>query len=112
PKLAQPPLPKLSRAVDAVEKPAATQSQVWVVGCHFKASEPDAVPLRVANMTLGGLFTSRLMTNLRETNGYSYGVYSRLSLMRNAGTFSAAGGILAKNTVDAVSEYEKELTRF
>jgi zinc protease len=85
---------------------------VWVVGHLFKASDPDAIPLRVANMTLGGLFTSRLMTNLRETHGYTYGVYSRLSLMRSTGTFSAAGGIIAKNTVDAVGEYEKELTRF
>jgi len=65
---------------------------VWVVGHLFKASDPDAVRCGVANMTLGGLFTSRLMTNLRETHGYSYGVYSRLSLMRNGGTFSASGG--------------------
>jgi zinc protease len=113
PALKLPALPKLAnRSIDALEKPTATQSQVWVVGHLFKASDPDAIPLRVANMTLGGLFTSRLMTNLRETHGYSYGVYSRLSLMRSTGTFTASGGIIAKNTVDAVSEYEKELTRF
>jgi zinc protease len=113
PALKLPALPKLDRrSIDALEKPNATQSQVWVVGHLFKASDPDAIPLRVANMTLGGLFTSRLMTNLRETHGYTYGVYSRLSLMRSTGTFSAAGGIIAKNTVDAVGEYEKELTRF
>jgi zinc protease len=113
PALQLPPPPKLARRfIDALEKPAATQSQVWVVGRLFKASHPDALPLRVANMTLGGLFTSRLMTNLRETHGYSYGVYSRLSLLRETGTFNASGGIIAKNTVDAVREYEKELTRF
>lgn len=113
PKLSLPAVPKLSRrGIEALEKPNATQSQVWVVGRLFKASDPDAVPLRVANMTLGGLFTSRLMTNLRETHGYSYGVYSRLSLMRGTGTFTAAGGIIAKNTVDAVAEYEKELKKF
>lgn len=113
PRLTLPPLPRLSRrAIAAVEKPNATQSQVWVVGQLFKASDPDAVPLRVANMTLGGLFTSRLMSNLRETHGYSYGVYSRLSLMRSTGTFTAAGGIIAKNTVEAVAEYESELKKF
>ena len=113
PALKLPPLPKLSRrSIVALEKPNATQSQVWVVGRLFRAADPDALALRVANMTLGGLFTSRLMTNLRETHGYSYGVYSRLSLLRASGTFSASGGIIAKNTVEAVGEYEKELSKF
>ena len=113
PVLLLPKVPALSRrSIVALEKPNATQSQVWVVGRLFKAADADALPLRVANMTLGGLFTSRLMTNLRETHGYSYGVYSRLSLLRASGTFTAAGGIIAKNTVEAVGEYEKELSKF
>ena len=113
PALKLPTPPTLSRrSIVALSKPNATQSQVWVVGRLFKASDPDALPLRVANMTLGGLFTSRLMTNLRETHGYSYGVYSRLSLLRASGTFSASGGIIARNTVEAVGEYEKELAKF
>lgn len=113
PALRLPKVPTLSRrSIVALEKPNATQSQVWVVGRLFKAGDPDALPLRVANMTLGGLFTSRLMTNLRETHGYSYGVYSRLSLLRASGTFSASGGIIARSTVEAVGEYEKELTKF
>jgi zinc protease len=82
------------------------------VGRLFKATDPDAIPLRVANMTLGGLFTSRLNLNLREKHGYSYGVFSSLSLLRNSGTFSARGGIVAKNTVEAVTEYEHELQGF
>ena len=83
-----------------------------MVGRLFKATHPDAIPMRVANLTLGGLFTSRLNLNLREKHGYSYGVNSSVSLLRNSGTFSARGGIVAKNTVDAVSEYEKELQTF
>jgi zinc protease len=101
------------RTIDALEKANATQSQVWVLGRLFPAHLlADAIPLRVANMTLGGLFTSRLNMNLREKNGYSYGVSSGVSLMRSGGTFTASGGIVAKNTVDAVTEYEKELTTF
>jgi zinc protease len=101
------------RTIDALEKSNATQSQVWVLGRLFPAHLlEDAIPLRVANMTLGGLFTSRLNMNLREKNGYSYGVSSGVSLMRSGGTFTASGGIVAKNTVDAVTEYEKELTTF
>ena len=63
-------------------------------------------------MTLGGLFTSRLNMNLREKHGYSYGVGSSVTLMRRTGSFSARGGIVAQNTVQAVAEYENELENF
>jgi zinc protease len=107
------PLPRLTRReIVALEKPGTTQSQVWVVGHLFKATDPDAIPMRVANMTLGGLFTSRLNLNLREKHGYSYGVGSSVALMRRTGSFFARGGIVAQNTVEAVAEYENELQKF
>jgi zinc protease len=113
-KLHLPKVPALGpRSIDALEKANATQSQVLVLGRLFPAHlTVDSIPLRVANMTLGGLFTSRLNMNLREKNGYSYGVSSGVSLMRSAGTFSASGSIIAKKTVEAVTEYENELTTF
>jgi zinc protease len=113
PRLALPPFPRLTRReIFAWEKPGTTQAQVWVVGRLFKATDPDAIPMRVANLTLGGLFTSRLNMNLRERHGYTYGVGSSVSLLRRSGTFSARGGIVAKNTVEAVAEYENELQTF
>jgi zinc protease len=113
PRLSLPVFPRLTRReIVAREKPGTTQAQVWVVGRLFKATDPDAIPMRVANLTLGGLFTSRLNMNLRETHGYTYGVGSSVSLMRRSGTFAARGGIVAKNTVEAVAEYENELQRF
>ena len=113
PRLALPAFPGLRRReIVALDKPGTTQAQVWVVGRLFKATDPAAIPLRVANMTLGGLFTSRLNLNLREKHGYSYGVSSSLSLMRASGTFAARGGVVAKNTVEAVTEYERELQGF
>jgi len=113
PGLSLPAFPRLTRReIVAREKPGTTQAQVWVVGRLFKATDPDAIPMRVANLTLGGLFTSRLNMNLRETHGYTYGVGSSVSLMRRSGTFAARGGIVAKNTVEAVAEYENELQTF
>jgi len=113
PKTPLKPFPRLARReIVALEKPGTTQSQVWVVGHLFKATDPDAIPMRVANMTLGGLFTSRLNMNLREKHGYSYGVGSSVSLLRRTGSFLARGGIVSQNTVEAVAEYENELQRF
>jgi len=107
-----PPRPAGKRFIDLVEKPSATQSQVWVVGPLFPARDADAVPLEIANNVLGGVFTSRLNLNLREKHGYSYGVFSGLQLGRLSGTFLATGGIIAKSTVPAAGEYEKEIAAF
>ncbi len=112
PKVALPALPELAPGIVALDKQGTTQSQVWVLGRMFPAKHPDALAMRLANTVLGGIFTSRLNMNLREKNAYSYGVGSGLSLQRNLGTFRAAGGVIAKNTVDAVREYENELRRF
>jgi zinc protease len=113
PTLDLPPFPPLTeRYIAAIDKPGTTQSQVWVVGRLFDARHPDRLPMFVANEVLGGLFTSRLNMNLREQHGYSYGVFSGISLNRTYGTFTAAGGILAQHTAAAVKEYEVELERF
>src|SRR5258707_12821607 len=108
-----PPLPKLaSRTINMLDVPGATQSQIWVGGRLFPADHPDALALQVGNLILGGLFTSRLNHNLREEKGYSYGVFSATALGPTTGTLIAQGGVISKNTVEALVEYEKELVRF
>lgn len=39
---------------------------------------PDFVGLQVLNHILGGYFSSRLMSNIREDKGYTYGIHSYL----------------------------------
>jgi|GEM_PF-301092 len=110
-KLAKLPVLKL-RAMTALDKPGMTQSQVIIAGRMFTAKDADAVPMRVANLILGGLFTSRLNMNLRERHGYSYGVRSGLTLLKSLGVFTAGGGVVAKSTVESVTEFENELGAF
>jgi len=106
----RPAYPKLAaRSVTLVDKPGASQSQVWVVGELFPANHPDRIPMAVLNNVLGGLFGSRLNLNLRETKGYSYGVRSTLRLESDRGWLAAAGGLQAKFTAESVTEFEKEL---
>jgi zinc protease len=106
----RPPFPRLAgRSVILVDRPGLSQSQVWVVGELFPAGHADRVPMAVLNNVLGGLFNSRLMLNLRETKGYSYGVRSSLRLDSDRGWLVAAGGLQAKFTAESVDEFEKEL---
>jgi predicted Zn-dependent peptidase len=41
-------------------------------------SHPDFLKLSVVNTILGGYFGSRLMSNIREDKGYTYGIGSGL----------------------------------
>ena len=71
---------------------------------------PDYFPLTVLNTVLGGSFTSRLNTNLRETHGYAYGAGSQFAMRRAAGPFVAAAGVQTDKTAEAVRECFNEFS--
>lgn len=57
-----------------VERDDALQSAVKLGGFTLQRSHPDYLKLRVLITLLGGYFGSRLMTNIREDKGYTYGI--------------------------------------
>lgn len=59
-----------------VEKPGALQSGIRVGRFLVGRDHPDHHILRVLNTLLGGYFGSRLMSNIREEKGYTYGIQS------------------------------------
>ena len=56
----------------------ALQSGVNMVLPAISRDHEDFVPLRLTVMTLGGYFGSRLMSNIREDKGYTYGISANL----------------------------------
>ncbi len=49
------------------------------LGSHFpNRHHPDFIKTQVLNNVFGGFFGSRLMSNIREEKGYTYGIYSYL----------------------------------
>ncbi len=90
------------RLVYLVDKPDATQSQVRIGGIGIRRTDPDHIPVQVANTILGGGFTSRLVQEIRVKRGLSYGVSSRFYPMRREGPFII--GTFSKNetTLDTV----------
>ena len=58
------------------------------IGRHFpNRHHPDYAPMVVLNTMFGGYFGSRLMSNIREEKGFTYGIYSSLSPEVNGGSF-------------------------
>ncbi|UXH78046.1 M16 family metallopeptidase [Roseateles amylovorans] len=92
-----------------VDKPNAPQTALAVVAAGPKAGVRDAADLKVMNAAMGGLFTSRINTQLREVKGYTYGIYSAYSMNRDSGNFAIRGSVRTDVTGAALSDMFKEI---
>lgn len=97
------------RRVLIVHRPGAVQSEIRVGHVGLDRSTPDYFPISVANMLLGGTFTSRLNLNLREQHGFTYGVRSRFAFRSQRGPFEVSTAVANDVTADAVREIVSEL---
>jgi len=94
-----------------VEKKGAMQSAIRIGGLMFNRSHPDFAGMKVLNAILGGYFGSRLMNNLREDKGYTYGIGSSVVPLRDGGYFVISGEVGADVTKAALFEIKSELSR-
>ncbi|MBW8844106.1 MAG: insulinase family protein [Burkholderiales bacterium] len=92
-----------------VDKPGAPQTALAVVAPGPFASTPDAASIKVMNAALGGLFTSRINTQLREVKGYTYGIYSGYTMGRERGQFGIRGSVRTDVTGAALVDMWKEI---
>ncbi len=76
------------------------------MGCPiFARKHPDYSAFNFTNTVLGGYFGSRLMTNIREEKGYTYGIYSSLDCWSESGFFyisSDVGSDLVEPTMEEI----------
>jgi len=73
--IAQPAEEKKYRVIN---DPQGVQGAIRM-GAHFpNRHHPDFTRTQVLNNLFGGFFGSRLMSNIREEKGYTYGIYSYL----------------------------------
>jgi len=65
--------PNGARRVIVVDKPDRTQAQLRIGHLSVRYGDPDTAALAVAEAVLGGMFSSRLMQEIRVKRGWSYG---------------------------------------
>lgn len=65
--------------------------------------------MQVLSTVLGGYFGSRLMQNLRERNGFTYGVFSAMVNFQQAGYLAIATQVGTEVTEQALNEIVKEI---
>jgi predicted Zn-dependent peptidase len=58
--------------------PEGVQGSIRIARPFPNRHHPDFIKVQVLNALLGGFFGSRLMSNIREDKGYTYGIHSYL----------------------------------
>ncbi len=103
--------PVCSRRYRFVAFDGAVQSAVRIGKLLFPRTHPDFVGMQVVSTLLGGYFGSRLVRNLREEHGYTYGVYSAMVNLDRAGYMAVATEVGSDVTEDAVRQIFAEMER-
>lgn len=94
-----------------VDKPDAPQTVIRIYQPAVKATDMKTLSWQFVNIPFGGSFTSRLMQNIREDKGYSYGANSAVSAMRQAGVMLSTSSVATEVTGAALHEFLYELGR-
>lgn len=92
-----------------IERPDAIQSAIRMGALSINRTHQDFPGFQVMNCLLGGYFGSRLMANIREDKGYTYGIGSAVVSMKDAGYFFIATEVGAEVCTSALNEIEKEI---
>lgn len=106
--------PKSSSKTVTVNRPssaAAVQSSIRIGKISITKSHSDYIPLQLLLMVLGGYFSSRLMLNLREDKGYTYGVGASMISLSKAGYIAIATDVALQSQDDAIAQIEAEIER-
>ena len=93
-----------------VERPDAIQSAIRMGGLAITRKHPDFPGFQFLNCLLGGYFGSRLMANIREDKGYTYGIGSGVASLKDAGYFFIATEVGTDVCSSALAEIEKEIS--
>ena len=94
-----------------LEKAGALQHALRVGRPLFSKTHPDFPAMEVVNTLLGGYFGSRLMRNIREDKGYTYGIGSGVVSKLQHGFFYVSTEVGAEVSEAALEEVYAEMDR-
>lgn len=94
----------------ATHVPGATQTTLRVGRVlPLRWDDPEYARVLLLTTLLGGYFGSRLMRNIREEKGYTYGIYAHTQAFRGNIIFFITSDLAPDSAEDAEKEIMKEL---
>ncbi|NVK63679.1 MAG: insulinase family protein [Flavobacteriales bacterium] len=97
--------------VTKIEKEGALQTAIRAGKMLFNKNHPDYLDFLFVNTILGDYFGSRLMTNIREEKGYTYGIGSMIAELNGTGYFLMATEVGKQVRDNTLNEIQFELNR-
>lgn len=94
-----------------IERKGQVQSAIRIGRPLFSKKHHDYPAMKILNVLLGGYFGSRLMTNIREDKGYTYGIGSAVFPLVHEGCFFISTEVGADVTAAAVKEIYYEISQ-
>lgn len=109
--LEAPRAPDAEGGISVLHRPGAVQSNLRVGARCGGRHDPGFPALVLATTIFGGSFTSRLVTNLRERNGYTYSPRAGIEEHRLAAALAVRAEVATEVTAKALAELRYELAR-
>jgi zinc protease len=97
--------------IHLIDRPGATQARVQVSFPAVDPPHPDQQVLNEINTMMGSVQTARIVANIRERNGYSYNIHTRLIRRPGSTQWAVVGDITNNVVAPALREILGEITR-
>ncbi len=91
------------------EQDSAMQSSIKMGKVMIQRTHPDYYKMRVLITIFGGYFGSRLMSNIREDKGYTYGISSGIASYPDTGVFVVSTEAANEYVEDIIKEVYNEM---
>jgi len=110
-----PSIPKLNTSSPQklfVPKENAVQSAIRIGKLTIPKHHPDFYALQIAITLLGGYFGSRLMQEIRERRGYTYGIGAFVLSLKETGYIVITTEVASKHTQNAIKAIYEVIHEF
>jgi len=94
-----------------IEKTDSLQSAIYMGKKCITRNHPDYPSVLLLNEVFGGYFGSRLMQNIREEKGYTYGIHSHMAHLKNDSYFVIGTEVKKDSREETLREIQVETDR-
>lgn len=101
--------PSSTKGRIVISKDDSLQSSIRIGKLQITKAHSDFTKLKVVNEILGGYFGSRLMKNIREEKGFTYGIQSNLVALKQEGYLVIGTDVKKEYTSQTLEEIYKEI---
>ena len=102
---------KYDKKIITIDKPDLSQATLKLGMPSIKRQSPDFPYAHLVNVIYGGYFLSRLNSLLRETLGYTYGIYSFIQSRKHASTLIIGANVNKGHTADSINKIIEEMEK-